>query len=182
MVFCVEVFTCFTVLFMTDVCFLVSTHINCLITCFAFIVCVTRDFACITLLHMHLETSVIFKIPVTFIAQLPFFVFLRMQTMTIDTWIIAHMSLFGVIPFLTLYTKVTPVKKPRHLRYNVKTFVVIVEVNGYTALYTVVNNSIKMVLGQYMYLVLGKNSSKSFDFFDATFLLRYTCFLMQLLC
>ena len=182
MVFRVEIFTCFTVLFMTDVCFLMSIHVNCLITCFAFKECITRAFACITFLHVHLETSIIFKIPVTFIAQLPLFVFFRMYSMTIDTWVVAHMSLFGVIPFLTLYTKVTPVQKPRHLCNNVKMFVVIVEVNGYTALYTVVNNSIKMVLGQYMYLVLGKNSLKSFDFFDATFLLRYTCFLMQLLC
>jgi hypothetical protein len=54
----------------------------------------------------------------------------------------------------------------------------IVEVNRYTTFYTVVNNSIKMVLGQYMYLVLGKNSLEHFDFFDAALSKGDTCFLM----
>jgi len=73
-----------------------------------------------------------------------------------------------VVAFLTGFTEIAPVQKSRHLRNNVKLFVMIVEVNRHATFYTIIYDAVKMVLRQYMDLVLGKNSLESFHFFDPT--------------
>jgi len=68
--------------------------------------------------------------------------------MTVHTSIVTHMSLFTIITFLACITKIAP-KYSEIPSHHIKMFIMIIQINRYTTFYTVVNNSFKMILGQF---------------------------------
>lgn len=75
-----------------------------------------------------------------------------------------------VVLFLTGFTEIALVQEASHLIDDTILLVMIIQIDRHAAFYTILNDSIKMILRQHVYLIIMENSLEFLDFFDIAFL------------